>query len=59
MTTRASTLAELTSALDNAAVPSGPSGLVLLEAVLPTVDLPDVLRAIARAVAVANDPAAR
>jgi indolepyruvate decarboxylase len=49
---RASTPAELHAALARAA---DPTDLVLLEAVLPPSDIPDVLRAAVRWLAAAND----
>ena len=50
-TLRAATAAELTAALDTAA---GADGFVLLEAVLPRMDLPEVLAAVSRSIAAAN-----
>jgi TPP-dependent 2-oxoacid decarboxylase len=45
-TARATTLAEFTAALDSFA---DPAGLVLLEAVLPKMDVPEALSALTRA----------
>jgi indolepyruvate decarboxylase len=50
-TLRATTPAELSVALESVA---DPRGLVLLEAILPTMDLPEALAAAARAMAAAN-----
>lgn len=53
---RASTQSELNTAL---ACLADPAGLVVLEAVLPTMDVPEVLRATAQSLAASNGPDGR
>lgn len=50
-TARVGTLTELTAALDRVA---DPTGLELIEAVLPVMDVPDALAAVARSLEIAN-----
>jgi TPP-dependent 2-oxoacid decarboxylase len=53
-TARAGTLAEFTAALDKAADPAG--RLVLIEARLPRLDVPENVASLARAIRVASPP---